>query len=76
MKAVQNSLLAAHAEGLGTCWLGMQLMYKDKIPDVLDIPEDEVLVTTICLGYPDSESPINKMGRERLPFNQTVHILN
>ena len=74
--AVQNILLAAHAEGLATCWLGMPLMYSDKIIEVLDIPEDEVLVTSACLGYPDKESPINKMDRARLPYDQTVHFLS
>ena len=74
--AVQNILLAAHAEGLATCWLGMPLMYRDKIIEVLDIPEDEVLVTSACLGYPDKESPINKMDRARLPYDQTVHFLS
>jgi nitroreductase len=74
--AVQNILLAAHAEGLATCWLGMPLMYRDKIIEVLDIPEDEVLVTSVCLGYPDTESSINKMDRVRLPYDQTVHFLS
>jgi len=73
--AVQNLLLAAHAEGLATCWLGMPLRYKDEIIEVLGIPEDEVLITSISLGYPDKESPINKMVRSRLPYEQTVQIL-
>jgi len=50
------------------------LRYKDEIIEVLGIPEDEVLITSICLGYPDKESPINKMVRSRLPYEQTVQI--
>ncbi len=73
--AVQNILLAAHAEGLATCWVGMPLMYRDKIMEVLDIPEDEVLVSCVCLGYPDKESPINKLNRVRMPYDQLVHLL-
>lgn len=72
--AVQNILLAAQAEGLGTCWLGMPLVHGDRIREILDIPEDEVLVTTISLGYPDKSSPINKVVMPRLPFEQTVHL--
>jgi nitroreductase len=74
--AVENLLIAAHAEGLGTCWLGMPLMFKDRIIEVLGIPNDEVLVTSISLGYPDCDSPINTMSRERLPYDETVHLLS
>ena len=74
--AVQNVLLAAHAEGLATCWLGMPLRYKDEIIEVLGIPEDEVLITSICLGYPDKESSINKMVRARVPYEETVQIFS
>jgi nitroreductase len=74
--AVENLLIAAHAEGLGTCWLGMPLMFKEKIIEVLGIPDDNVLVTSISLGYPDVDSPINNMDRERLPYDETVHLLS
>ncbi|MEE8399557.1 MAG: nitroreductase [Desulfobacterales bacterium] len=74
--AMENLLLAAHAEGLGTCWLGMPLMYKEKIIEVLNIPEDEVLITSASLGYPDTASPFNRMDRMRLPYDETVHLLS
>jgi len=72
--AVQNILLAAHAEGLGTCWLGMPLAYRDKIIEVLNIPEDEDLVTSIALGYPDKESAITRFVMPRESFDKLVHI--
>jgi len=74
--AVENLLIAAQAEGLGTCWLGMPLMFRDKIREVLGIPEDEDLVTSVSLGYPDNDSPFNTMERSRLPFDQVVHLLS
>ncbi len=74
--AVENLLLAAHAEGLGACWLGMPMMFQDRIIEVLGIPNDKVLVTSICLGYPDIGSPINNMDRVRLPYDETVHLLS
>ena len=73
---VQNILLAAHAEGLATCWVGLPLMYRERIMEVLAIPEDEVLMSFVCLGYPDKDSPINKMHRVRMPFDQIVHLRN
>ena len=74
--AVENILIAAHAEGLGTCWLGMPLVYKDRIIEVLGIPADETLVTSISLGFPDKNSPINHGDRLRLPYDETVHLLS
>ncbi|MBU4002879.1 MAG: nitroreductase [Proteobacteria bacterium] len=70
--AVQNILLAAHAEGLATCWLGMPMAFKDKIIQVLNIPDDVELVTTISLGYPDKNSAINKLIMPRLSFEEIV----
>ena len=72
--AVQNILLAAHAEGLATCWLGMPLVYGDRIREVLDIPQNEALVTSISLGYPDKSSIINTVVMPRLSFEETVHL--
>jgi len=76
--AVENLVIAAQAEGLGTCWLNIPLRFRafrDKIREVLDIPEDEDLVTCVCLGHPDKVTLINKMARSRLPHDQTVHYL-
>lgn len=74
--AVENLLIAAHGEGLGACWLGMPLMFKDKVREAFDIPEDEDFVTCVCLGHPDNDSPINKMDRSRLPEDQVIHYLD
>lgn len=73
--AVQNILLAAHSEGLATCWLGMPLIYRDIIMEILNIPADEALVTSISLGYPDKTSAINKLVMPRMPFEKTVHLI-
>lgn len=72
--AVQNLLLAAHAEGLATCWLGMPLAFREKLIEILEIPEDEDLVTSVALGYPDTESVIARNIMPRMPFDQVVHI--
>ncbi|MEO5882719.1 MAG: nitroreductase family protein [Caldimonas sp.] len=50
--AGQNLLLAAHATGLGACWLCAPMFCPDAVRDVLDLPahwEPQGLVT---LGYP------------------------
>lgn len=55
--ATQNMLLAAHALGLGTCWIGSYGSgYEDKAMEVLGIPGYKRLLSLISLGYP-AESP-------------------
>ena len=73
--AVENLIIAAQGHGLGTCWLGKPLRFSDTIRKVLAIPEDENLVTSVSLGYPDFDSPINNTERSRLPHDETVHYL-
>lgn len=73
--AVENLIIAAQGEGLSTCWLGKPLRFSDTIRTVLGIPEDENLVTSVSLGYPDKDSPINNMERSRLPHDEIVHYL-
>ncbi len=74
--AVENLIIAAQGEGLGTCWLGKPLRFSDTIRKVLGIPEDENLVTCVSLGYSDNDSPINNLARSRLPHDETVHYLH
>lgn len=51
--AFQNMLLAAYAEGLGTCWMTGPLADDAALRTLLDLPDDEVLVAVTPLGYPD-----------------------
>ena len=66
--SVSYLLLAAHAMGLGTCPIGLIVPFADIIGDLLDIPEDREILLAIAMGYPDKESPVNriKTGREDL----------
>jgi len=52
--AVDHMTLAAHAVGLGTCWIGW--FKEDKVREVLGIPEDVRVIALTPLGHPD-ESP-------------------
>jgi len=62
--ATQNMLLAAHALGLGTCWIGSYGSgYEDRAKEVLGIPRDKRVLSLISLGYA-AESP--RKGRVEL----------
>jgi nitroreductase len=63
----QNFALAAHALGLGTCWVGT--MNRDKAKEILNIPKEKILLTVLPLGYPDEQSP----ARPRKPLKDLLH---
>ncbi|MGB9662005.1 MAG: nitroreductase family protein [Moorellaceae bacterium] len=48
-------LLAATAEGLGTCWMTGPLRNESEVRHILEIPDDREVVAITPLGYPDEE---------------------
>jgi nitroreductase len=65
-------VLAAHELGLGTCPIGLITAYEDEIKDVLNIPENKMVVLGIALGYPDLESPVNRFKSYREDLDKFV----
>ena len=65
--AIQNLLLAAHALGLGACWVGA--FHEEEARTVLKVPRGIRPVAIVPLGHPD-ESP---WDRERRPLSEVVH---
>ena len=51
--AFEHLCLAAHAHGLGTCWMG--LFDEAELKQKLNIPENMRVVGVTPLGYPDQE---------------------
>lgn len=66
--AVQNLLLSAHSQGLGTCVIGIVLRYRDLIRAELQLPESVNLVMTVAVGFPDPDNPLTafQSGRQDL----------
>jgi nitroreductase len=55
--ATENLLVAAHALGLGTCWVaGYKKDYAEPVRELLGVPEGYMLVALVSLGYP-AEKP-------------------
>ncbi|MCL1814818.1 MAG: nitroreductase family protein [Treponema sp.] len=67
--AMQNLMLAAFAEGLGTCWLGTPGWQNEKIKSLLNIPDKTDIFAMSPIGYPD-ESP---KSRPRMPVEEVTH---
>lgn len=53
--AGENLLLAAHASGLGACWMCAPLFCPDVVRDTLGLPEDWQPQGLVTLGYPAQE---------------------
>jgi F420 biosynthesis protein FbiB-like protein len=66
--AGQNLLLAAHAAGLGGCWICAPLFAPEVVRQVLELPEDWDPQGLVVLGWP-AESPPE---RERMPLEQVT----
>jgi len=56
--SVQNLLLRAHAEGLGTCWFCAPLFCPKKVKEVLRLPENVEPQALITLGYPSKKPEV------------------
>jgi len=48
--AMQNMVLAATGEGLGTCWIGS--FDEELVKEILKIPEHFKIVALLAMGYP------------------------
>jgi len=71
--ATQNILLAAHAHGLGSVWLGMypREQRMQGVAKLLDLPDHILPVSLISIGYPDEqkEAP-ERYKSDRIHFNK------
>lgn len=70
--SVSYLLLAAHAMGLGTCPIGLIVPFADVISDLLDIPEEREILLAIAMGYPDTESPVNRIKTSREDLSEIL----
>jgi coenzyme F420-0:L-glutamate ligase/coenzyme F420-1:gamma-L-glutamate ligase len=68
--AGQNLLLAAHAEGLGACWLCAPLFCPEVVRDTLRLPQDWEPQAFISLGWPDESRQ-----KERQPLETRMKFL-
>jgi nitroreductase len=65
--ALQNMVVAASVEGVGSCWMGA--FDEGKLRDALKVPEDAMIVGAVAFGMPD-ETP-NQPPKKQL--SEIVH---
>lgn len=68
----QNIMVAARGRGLDTCPQVAFASYHKVIRQVLDIPEAEVVMCGMALGYADPGRPENALETERAPLAEWV----
>jgi nitroreductase len=73
--AVENILLTALENGIGTCWIGT--VDKKKLRKILNIPKYIIIDSVIALGYPD-ENPIMEEMADSVKYwkdeNNVLHV--
>jgi nitroreductase len=70
--AMENFLLAATAQGLGTCWMNAVSICEGEIKKALNLSPELILIDGIALGYPVEDSPLNQLPRDRLPVEEVT----
>ena len=67
--AIENMLLASHYLNLGSCWIN-QVSWFDNNKNVrnfltgLDIPENDKVCGSLCVGYRDGGMPVAQKRKE------------
>ena len=70
--AIQNMLLTAHALGLGACWISVHgTDCEQKAKQSLLIPEEELLVSVVSIGYPAETPEKGRKGLDEITFTNT-----
>ena len=68
--AIMSFLLAAEDRGLGATGIGALANYGRVVHRHLDLPEDELVVCGIAVGYPDRDAPVNTVRTERATLEE------
>ncbi len=53
--ALENIMVAAHAEGLASYWISAPLFCPDAVRDALDLPSEYEAQALVAMGYPAAE---------------------
>lgn len=57
--AIENMILAAWEEGIGSCWLVS--IERSKVHEILKIPEEYKIDSILALGYPNEKPLVEEM---------------
>jgi len=72
---LQTIALLALEERLGTCILAVSVGYPQVVRKYAEIPEDQVLVMGVALGYPQPDHPANRFRSDRGKLEEFVRFV-
>jgi nitroreductase len=64
---LENLMLVARAHGLNTCPLLAFSSFQETVRHVLGLPESDLVICGMALGYADPDAPENQLVTERVP---------
>lgn len=70
--ATYGLVLAAWSKGLGSVINGQGIMQSSVVREHANIPEDEVIMTCVAMGWPDESFVANDVQSRRVPNEQVV----
>jgi nitroreductase len=70
--ATYGLVLAAWNKGLGSVINGQGIMQSSVVREHANIPEDEIIMTCVAMGYPDESFVANDVKSRRVPNEQVV----
>lgn len=68
-------VLAAWSRGLGAVINGQGIMQSPVVREVANIPDDQVILTCVALGWPDDDFVANSVVSRRRPVSNTARFL-
>ena len=68
---VQNLLLRARQEGLGTALTTLLCIFEPQVKELLGIPDDVITAAHVAIGWPEKPFPKNL---RRMPLADMVHL--
>ena len=73
--AIENMILAALEEGVGSCWLGA--IDRQQLQEIFGIPQSYKVDSVLALGYP-AESPVLEEAKDSIKYwkdkDGTLHV--
>ena len=69
-RQAQNMMIAAHAEGVGSC--PVTLHHEDKARAAVGLPDDWSMGMVITLGYPVEDHPASPLKRTRVALEDLI----
>lgn len=70
--ATYGLVLAAWSKGLGSVINGQGIMQSSVVREHANIPEDEIIMTCVAMGYPDDSFVANDVKSRRVPNEHVV----